>query len=234
MTQADLQRQVAERRAHSRSASIPRPQQQQQQQPSAQHNPNSMNMNGAMTGGDSLDDIIMQKQSRVTTATDDSNLTSFQFGTPTPASENPMLRRQSTGELDLGIVYGNMGAEMNMQMPQMGYSDSVQPSPMSMDASVGYPGFTGDMVPGMMSYVPLGMEGMSQDSSMGMYAGNNYSPSMYGNDHMDSMDSDFMMGSHDGMRTMSGNMNDENDEARSGLSVMVQSPANDLGMSQNV
>ncbi|RAL64761.1 hypothetical protein DID88_001792 [Monilinia fructigena] len=29
-------------------------------------------------------------------------------------------------------------------------------------------------------------------------------------------------------------MNDENDEARSGLGVMVQSPANDMGMSQNV
>nr|DAZ85339.1 TPA_exp: white collar-1 [Monilinia laxa] len=253
MTQADLQRQVAERRAHSRSASIPRP---QQQQSSGQHNPNSMNMNGAMTGGDSLDDIIMQNShelqrrqsysqafspdndrrssSMLEFGNSDSNLNSFQFGTPTPVSENPMLRRQSTGELDLGIVYGNMGAEMNMQMPQMGYSDSVQPSPMTMDTSVGFPGFTGDMVPGMMSYVPLGMEGMSQDSSMGMYSGNNYSPSIYGNDHMDSMDSDFMMGSHDGMRTMSGNMNDENDETRSGLSVMVQSPANDMGISQNV
>ncbi|QSZ31438.1 hypothetical protein DSL72_001003 [Monilinia vaccinii-corymbosi] len=266
MSQADLQRQVAERRAHRPRAQQQRQQQRQQQQQqqqqqhhSPQPNSNPMNMNDVMSGGDSLDDIIMQNNhelqrrqsysqtfspdhdrrssSMLEFGNSDSTLTSFQFGTPTSGSENPMLRRQSTGELDLGIVYGNMGAEMNMQMPQMGYSDSVRPIPMSMDSSVGYPGFTGDMIPGMMSYVPMGMDSMSQDSSMGMYSGNNYSPTMYAGDSMDSMDSDFIMGNHDSLRAMSGGMNDDHDEAmtsRSGLGgVMVQS-SNDMGMSQSV
>ncbi|KAI9643528.1 hypothetical protein NHQ30_008147 [Ciborinia camelliae] len=260
ISQADLQRQVAERRAHSRSLSIPQAQQQQhqqQQQPSQQSNTNSMNMNDVMSGGDSLDDIIMQNNhelqrrqsysqtyspdhdgssSMLEFGNGDSGLNAFQFGTPTSAPENPLLRRQSTGELDLGMVYGGMGAGMNMQMSQMGYSDSVRPNIMAMDTGVGYSGYTGDMVPGMMSYVPLGMEGMSQDTSMGMYAGNNYSPVVY-NDPMDSMDSDFIMRGHDGMRTMSGNMNDESNEgmpSRSGLGgVMGQSP-NNMGMSQSV
>ncbi|CAD6455771.1 2a2cfdc6-dc6f-48c8-b03d-222b5ed342eb [Sclerotinia trifoliorum] len=264
MTQEDLQRQVAQRRAHSRSLSMTQPlqqhqqhqqqhHQQQQQQSSAQINANSMSMNDMMSGGDSLDDIIMQNNNELqrrqsysqTFAPDhdrrssmleygnmDSSMDGFQFGTPTSGPENPMLRRQSTGELDLSMVYQGMGAGMNMAMPQSQYTNSVQPNMMAMDTNMGYPPFTGDMMPGMMSYASIGMEGMSQDSPMGMYSNHNYSPTVYGNDPMDSVTSEMFIRGPDNMRIR--NLDDDNNEAMASSSgIMVQSP-NNIGMPQNV
>lgn len=261
MTQADLQRQVAERRAHSRSMSITQPQHQRQhqQQSSPQPSSNSMHMNDVMSGGESLEDIIMQNNqdfqrrqvypqnyssdhdrrssSIMEFGNDNSGLNSFQFGPPSSGPENSLLRRQSTGEMDLNMAYGDMGSGMNMPMPQMDYSDSVQPNLMAMDTNGGYSGYTGDMGPGMLSYVPLGMEGLSHDTSMNMYSGNNYSPTVYGNDPMDSMDSDFMMARHDGLKIMSGNMNGENNEAmqsRSGLDSAMAQSSHNMSMSQSL
>ncbi|TGO10010.1 hypothetical protein BTUL_0147g00140 [Botrytis tulipae] len=242
MTQEDLQRQVAQRRAHSRSLSIPHPQpQQQQQRPSAQSNGSSMSMNHNMSGGNSLDEIIMQnnnelqrrqsysqdfsqdhdrRSSMLEFGNSDVGLNDFQFATPTSSSENSILRRQSLGEMNLNDLYGG-GIESGMgimpQMQQLGYSDSVRPN--LMDTTMGYGSFSGDMMPGMISYASIGMDGMSQDSPMGMYSNDNYSPTVYGNDPMDSMDSNMFMGGQDRgrMRTMA----DENNEEISSRSVIM-------------
>ncbi|KAK6608127.1 GATA zinc finger [Botrytis cinerea] len=244
MTQADLQRQVAQRRAHSRSLSIPQPQpqqqQRQQQQPSTQSNGNSMNMNHNMSGGNSLDEIIMQnnnelqrrqsysqdfsqdhdrRSSMLEFGNSDVGLNDFQFGTPTPSSENPMIRRQSLGEMNMNDLYGggmDSGMGIMPQMQQLGYSDSVRPN--LMDTTMGYGSYSGDMMPGMMSYASIGMDGMSQDSPMGMYSNDNYSPTVYGNDPMDSMDSNMFMGGQDrgGIRTL-GDKNNEEMSSRSSI-----------------
>lgn len=274
MTQEDLQRQVAQRRAHSRSMSIPQVPQQQQHQPQQQHhglpspqpNLNSMNLNDVMSGGDSLDDIIenndeLQRQRRqsysqnfapetyspgnfpsdndrrssmLAFANNNSSMSGFQFNTPTSAADNQILRRQSTGEMDLDM-YGGMGAGMHMPMSQMGYSNSVQPNIMAMDPSVAYPAFTEDMVPGMMTYSSMGMEGMSTDSPLDMYSNQNYSPTVYVNDPMQGMESmgqDFFMRNQDSMRMR--NIGDENNQMiPSRPDVMDQSP-NNMGISRSV
>ncbi|CCD50225.1 similar to transcription factor Zn, GATA, partial sequence [Botrytis cinerea T4] len=253
MTQADLQRQVAQRRAHSRSLSIPQPQpqqqQRQQQQPSTQSNGNSMNMNHNMSGGNSLDEIIMQnnnelqrrqsysqdfsqdhdrRSSMLEFGNSDVGLNDFQFGTPTPSSENPMIRRQSLGEMNMNDLYGggmDSGMGIMPQMQQLGYSDSVRPN--LMDTTMGYGSYSGDMMPGMMSYASIGMDGMSQDSPMGMYSNDNYSPTVYGNDPMDSMDSNMFMGGQDrgGIRTLG---DENNEEMSSRSSIMGPTAAESL------
>ncbi|TEY37457.1 hypothetical protein BOTCAL_0516g00050 [Botryotinia calthae] len=247
MTQADLQRQVAQRRAHSRSLSIPQPQpqQRQQQQPSTQSNGSSMNMNHNMSGGNSLDEIIMQnhnelqrrqsysqdfsqdhdrRSSMLEFGNSDIGLNDFQFGTPTPSSENPMMRRQSLGEMNMNDLYGggmDSGMGIMPQMQQLGYSDSVRPN--LMDTAMGYGSYSGDMMPGMMSYASIGMDGMSQDSPMGMYSNDNYSPTVYGNDPMDSMDSNLFMGGQDSGRIRT--LGDENNEEMSSRSVIMDPTA---------
>jgi PAS domain S-box-containing protein len=245
LSQEDLQRRVAQRRSLSRSISTPQTQQQRQQQQSRHQSPmqspvSTMSMGTMMGGGDTLDDIIMQnnnemqrrqsysqpyspendrRASMLEFGASDAGLNGFQFGDPTPTTEHPHshLRRQSTGELDMDMGFGNMGSGMDMQMGQIGYSNGMQPNMMPMDTGNGYSSeLPANMVSGMMGYVPMGMDGMSQGMSQGstpmsMFAPNNFTPT-YGSNGIDPMGSDFLMPSQDGLRGLSNDGNNENDD----------------------
>ena len=255
-SQEDLQQRVAHRRSKQhatvRSATLPLgPSQQQQQQ---QPNDDAMGM-ADLIGGDSLDDIIMQnnkelqrrqsfsqpystdldrRASMMEFGAGDGPLSAFQFGTPTSSAGPSHLRRQSAGEVDLALAYPDMGTGINMQMPQMGFSNSMHSNSLTIDTSSQY----GNMMP-MMGYGALGMEGISQDSPpMNMFSPGSFTPSFANT--VDSIPGDFIMQAQDGLPPIQENMTGDSNNHEmmaSGPNLtdndIISSPQN-MGMALNI
>ncbi|KAF4637936.1 hypothetical protein G7Y89_g152 [Cudoniella acicularis] len=170
---------------------------------------------GGLVGGDSLDDIIMQndkeiqrrqslprgysnqderRSSMLEFGSSDDNLNGFQFGVPTSTSADPHLRRQSTGEMEIAGGYPEMSAGMDMSGQQMGFPSSMQgPDSLNIDTSGAFQGMSADMVQGMMGYVPMAMEGISEeDTALSIFSSPNFAQT-YGSGNLDSIPSEFMM-----------------------------------------
>ena len=265
-SQEDLQQRVAQRRrenapARALSMSMVPP------APSpSRGNENAMDMTGMM-GGDSLDDIIMQnnkeiqrrqslpraypppemdrRSSMMEFGPSNTNLNGFQFGAPSTASGDPNLRRQSTGELEMGGAYGDLSSGMNMGVHQIAFSNMPGSEPLTIDANAPFPGMPADMVQGMMGYGPMGMEGISEEDPSGlMYSPNNFSQP-FGSGNIQSIPNDFILSGSvpDGLpshrNSMQGGDDNDNDmmPAMPGLSVsdtnMVNSPTS-LSMNQTI
>jgi PAS domain-containing protein len=263
-SQEDLQQQLAERRrqnAPSRTASMS-----MMASPVQQQTDDTMDITGTM-GGETLDDIIMQnnrelqrrqslpqgyaphdidrRSSMMEFGSSNANLNGFQFGPTTTNAGDQLLRRQSTGELEMGGGYPDMASGMHLQNQQMGFSSSMQGSvPLTIDTSSGYPGMPPDMMQNMMGYAPMVMEGIAEeDPNMSMFSPTFSQP--YGGGSMGSMSNDFMMAPSmpDGLPPLRDSMQvgDENENemmaSMPGLGVsdntLVDSPQN-LTMAQSI
>jgi PAS domain-containing protein len=213
-SQEDLQQRLAERRR----SNAPNRANSSSMAPGPPQQGTDGTMDMMMSGGDSLDDIIMQnnrelqrrqslpraypqdidrRSSMMEFGSSDQNLGAFQFGPTTSMSGDSNLRRQSTGELDMAGAYGNMtnmGPGISMPGQALAYSSTMVADPLSIDTSAQYPGMSANMVHGMMGYGPMGMEGISEEDSnaMNMFSPTNFSQP-YGAGTMGSMTNDFMM-----------------------------------------
>ena len=257
----DLQQRLPQRRQNAPARAMSFPMQQQQQGSDEM-------MDMRMMGGDSLDDIIMQnnkeiqrrqsitgqyssqdmdrRSSMMEFGSTNGNLNDFQFGAPTAAQGDPILRRQSTGELDMA-GYADMPSGMSMAGQQMGFSTSMQPSVnLTIDTSAPFVGMSADMVHSMMGYGPMGVEGISEEDSNAMSMFSPTFPQPYGAGNTDSISNDFIIPSNvqDDLQTQRGSIAgvvDENDTdimpTLPGLSVsdgtIVNSPTN-LTMNQTI
>lgn len=257
-SQEDLQQRLAQRRSQNGSQ---RSMSMSMGMPVAPNGDDAMDLSGSM-GGDTLDDIIMQnnkaiqrrqsiavpyagqevdrRSSMMEFGATDGELNGYQFS-PTSTTGHSSLRRQSTGELDMGN-YPELGSAINMQSPQMGFTSSMQiTEPLTIDTG-NYPVMSTDMVQGMMGYAPFGMEPMSgNNSALNMYSpqdfmtfnpnmgpgSGNYMMSGNGASEMHSQGGNILSSSieHDILPTMSGpGVTDGN---------IIRSPVN-LNMSQNM
>ena len=167
--------------------------------PAPQDDANTIDISGMSDGGDSLDDIIMQNnrelqrrqsQSRPYPAQEidrrssmmefggnrTNNLNGYQFQPTAATVVDSGLRRQSTGDLDMGTGYADISSGMNMQGPQMGFSSAMQTSePLSINTS-SYAGLSPDMVQSMIRYGSMGMEGVPEDDgNMNMFSPTQFS-----------------------------------------------------------
>lgn len=189
-SQEDLQERLAQRRTQN---GVPQP---QIGTGVEQDDGDDMQMT-SMIGGDSLDDIIMQnskeiqrrqsipgssylgqevdrRSSLMEFGATNHSLNGFQF-VPTADIQDPTLRRQSTGELDM-IGYAGLGPGLNVNTSQMGFPSSMQTTePLTIDTN-GFP-MSAEMVQGIMGYAPFAMEGLSEENSaMNMFSPQHFTP----------------------------------------------------------
>ncbi|KAH6682528.1 PAS domain-containing protein [Halenospora varia] len=198
---------------------------------------------GGLAGGDSLDDIIMQndkeiqrrqslprgysnqvvdrRSSMLEFGSSDSDLNGFQFGIPSTVQTEGHLRRQSTGEIEIG-GFPEMSSGMDMSGQQIGFPSSMQgPNSLSIDTNNGFQGMSPDMVQGMMGYGPMTMEGISEeDSALSMFSTPNFSQP-YGGSSLGALPSDFMMTANvpESMQSHTGNVTrgDDNSNTMAGV-----------------
>lgn len=189
-----------------------------------QSNDETMDMNAMMgMSGESLDDIILQnnqeiqrrqslprgyptqeadrRSSMMEFGSNMGDLNGFQFSTPTAAAAtDPRIRRESTGELELGI-YTDMGQGINIAAPQMGYSPLQSQGGLSLNTSNQFSGMPGDMMQNMMGFGPM-MEGISEEETASMNI-NMFSPASYSNPYgggnLEEMHNDFLLPQNDGL-----------------------------------
>lgn len=197
-TQEELQRQVAQRRTangatrNMSTSMIPS---------YFPDNAGIMDMTG-MVGGDTLDDIIAQNNKEIQRrhrlqkdrrssvmefGSSHNGMGSFQFAT---GSGDPNLRRQSTGQLEMG-GYHNIPHGMNIHSSQMGFASPMQTEATAMGTSA-FPGMPAEMVRDMMSYSPMGIDGLADRST----AINIFPPTNFSNPFGTSMEpipDDFMV-----------------------------------------
>ncbi|KAF8860653.1 hypothetical protein BDZ45DRAFT_588043 [Acephala macrosclerotiorum] len=192
----------------------------------AQVDDGTMDMTGMMGGGDSLDDIIMQnnnemrrqsipqgygnqdidrRSSMMEFGSGNGNLNGFQFGQSPTAPNDPNMRRQSAGELDMATGFpdmSNMSRAMSMAGQPMGFSSPMQrQGSLTINTNSPYSTMSSDMMGNMLGYAPMGMEAMSEEDPnvMNSNAMNMFSPTQftqqYGppNMNMESIPPDYMM-----------------------------------------
>ena len=141
-SQEDLQTQVQQRRRNGplRTMSMG--------PPAPQENTHAVDMSNINGGGDSLDDIMQinkelqrrqsqsgsypaQEMDRRSSMNDfdgnsSNNFNGFQFAQRNSSLEDPAIRRQSTGDLEMVSGYADMSLGLNMQGSQMGFSSTLQ------------------------------------------------------------------------------------------------------------
>ena len=152
--------------------------------PGQENNGLDMNNNSSMLGGESLDDILMQnnnviqrqrnlsrtfseqmvdrRASAMEFGQNNSNMNSFQFGSPAMAP-NPLLRRQSHGGTPIDTMYANMASGMGMGGQNVSFQQS--PTNISMDTGAQYTGIPPNMIPNMMDYNNMTMDDLDVDQA---------------------------------------------------------------------
>jgi PAS domain S-box-containing protein len=212
-----------------------------------------MDMTG-MVGGDTLDDIITQNNKEIQRrhrlqrdrrssvmefGPSHSSLGGFQFATGLNAGD-PNLRRQSTGQLEMG-GYHNIPPGMNIHSSQMGFASPMQTEAATIGTSA-FPGMPAEMVQDMMRYTPAGMEGLVDGSA----AMNIFPPTSFSNPFSTSMEPiphDFMVPGtvRDGLSSHRESLqeNDEDDMMPGMPDLRVSdnsliAPPTDIDMGQNM
>lgn len=160
-----------------------------------------------MVGGETLDDIIAQNDkemqqeirrrrslqpdrspSELVFGSRNNSLGGYQY--PTSPNGDPNLRRQSTGQLEIG-GYEGIAPGMNIQGPRMAFSPSMEAGTVDMDTGA-FPGLAPqDLSQNMMGYGSMGMEGLVENpAAMNMFVPSFSNPFRT---TMASMPNDFMI-----------------------------------------
>ena len=156
------------------------------------HNNKEMQRRQSISGPYIDEQELNRRTSMMEFGATQNGLNGFQFA-PSSGIDDPNLRQQSTGRLDMS-GYTDLGSGMNLQASPMGYTSSMQAGePMTIDTS-GFP-MSADMVQDMMGYTPYGMASLpEEDSAMNMFSQQNFPP--YGS-KIDSNTPYFMMSGND-------------------------------------